>query len=326
MRVLVLHNPKAGSVETDGEQLVRHIEQCGHQVEVHTSKKAWRAALDRGPDLIVAMGGDGTVGKVARSLVGRDIPIALLPMGTANNIAAALGLQDYELSRLIAGWNDAARRPFDVGVARGPWGECRFLESVGVGLLSEAIHVIDEGHARYVNEIGDTALRIDAALEVFRHTLDKMPTAAVELRLDGEALSGQYLLVEALNFGAAGPNLNFAPHGDPADGLLDLVVAEEADRHILRERLGLFRSEPTAAPVLRTHRGRRIEMQCEGCVLHLDDQLQRGDAGTIEITVEAGALTFLIPPDLQPSSESPAPATISRPGGVADGTRRRVGR
>src|SRR6188768_2219652 len=99
MRVLVLHNPKAGRVETDGEQLVRHIEQCGHQVEVHTSKKAWRAALDRGPDLIVAMGGDGTVGKVARSLVGRDIPIALLPMGTANNIAAALGLQDYEPSR-----------------------------------------------------------------------------------------------------------------------------------------------------------------------------------------------------------------------------------
>jgi len=84
MRVLVLHNPKAGRVETDGEQLVRHIEQCGHQVEVHTSKKAWRAALDRGPDLIVAMGGDGTVGKVARSLVEssgmlRELLLAVIP-------------------------------------------------------------------------------------------------------------------------------------------------------------------------------------------------------------------------------------------------------
>jgi diacylglycerol kinase family enzyme len=170
-----------------------------------------------------------------------------------------------------------------------------------VGLLSESIHVIDVGHAGYVNEIADSGAPIRAALEVFRHTVDDMPTAAVDLRLDGQALSGKYLLVEVLNFGAAGPNLNFAPHGDAADGLLDLVLAEEADRHILRERLDLFRSEPTAAPVLRTHRGRRIEMRCQGCLLHLDDELRRGDDGTIEITVEAGALTFLIPPDAQPA-------------------------
>jgi diacylglycerol kinase (ATP) len=300
MRVLVLHNPNAGGDDTDGEQLVRQIEKWGHRAEVHTANKAWRAALDRGPDIVVAMGGDGTVGNVAGALAGRNIPIALLPMGTANNIAAALGLQNRELDRLIAGWNDAVRRPFDVGVARGPWGECRFLESVGVGLLSEAMYVIDEGHAQYVNEIADTSTRISAALGVFRRTLQEMRTTPVELRLDGKTVSGEYLLVEALNFGAAGPNLNFAPHGDPSDGLLDLVVAEENDRHILREHLDLLRSEPTAAPVLRTHRGRRMEMRCQGCLLHVDDQLRRGDDGataTIEVTVEAGALTFLIPPD-----------------------------
>jgi diacylglycerol kinase family enzyme len=248
------------------------------------------------------MGGDGTVGRVARALAGRTVPIALLPMGTANNVATALGVHNRELAGLIAGWNDAVRRPFDVGVARGPWGEYRFLESVGVGLLSEAIHVIDEGHAGYVNEIGDTQTRINAALEVFRHTLADMPAAGVELWLDGETLSGEYILVETLNFGAAGPNLNFAPHGDPSDGLLDLVLAEEADRQLLRDRLTRLRSDPTAASILRTHRGRRIHMRCEGCLLHIDDRLWQGDAGTvanIEITIEAGALTFLIPPDEQ---------------------------
>ena len=300
MRILVLHNPKAGSDATDGEQLVRQIERSGHQVEVHTSNKAWRSALHHDPDLVVAMGGDGTVGKVARGLAGRNIPIALLPMGTANNVATALGLQDRELPDLIGGWNDAARRPFDVGVARGPWGEYRFLESVGLGLLSEAIHVIDEGHASYVNEIGDTETRISAALDVFRHTVQQIPPASVDLWLDGEALSGEYILVEALNFGAAGPNLNFAPHGNPSDGLLDLVLAQEVDRALLRDRLNQLRSEPAAASGLRTHRGRRIEMRCEGLLLHLDDLLCRGDdrtVTTIEITVDAGALTFLIPPN-----------------------------
>ena len=299
MHVLVLHNPNAGSDASDGEQLVRQIEQCGHQVDVHTSKKAWTAALKHDPDVVVAMGGDGTVGKVARALDGRNIPIALLPMGTANNVAAALGLHNRELAGLIAGWNDAVRRPFDLGVARGPWGEYRFLESVGLGLLSEAIHVIDEGHAGYVNEIGDTGTRLDAALDVFRHTVQRIPAAAVELWLDGEVLSGEYILVEALNFGAAGPNLNFAPHGDPSDGLLDLVLAREADRGLLRDQLNALRSESMAASGLRAHRGRRIEMRCDGCRLHLDDQLWRGNDGTattIEITVEAGALTFLIPP------------------------------
>ena len=300
MRALVLHNPKAGADETRGEHLVRHMEECGHQVEVHTSRKAWRAALEREPDVVVAMGGDGTVARVARELAGRNIPIALLPMGTANNVAAALGLQNRDPHHLIAGWNDAAHRPFDLGVARGPWGEYRFLESIGVGLLSEAIHTIDEGHAGHVNRIRDSESRIGAALDVFRQTVQEMPTAAVVLRVDGEDLSGDYLLCEVLNFGAAGPNLNFVPHGHPADGLLDIVVAEEADRHILRERLDQFRSMPTAAPVLRTHRGRRIEMQCKDCLLHLDDQLWRGDdhaIATMEMTVEAAAITFLIPAD-----------------------------
>jgi diacylglycerol kinase family enzyme len=275
-------------------------------------------SLDRGPDVVVAMGGDGTVGKVARALNGRHIPIALLPMGTANNIAAALGLRGRDLPRLIAGWNDATPRPFDVGVARGPWGERRFLESVGVGLLSEAISTIDEGHAGYDNEIGHTEARLNAALDVFRHTVVGIPNAKVELWLDGKNLSGRYILVEALNFGAAGPNLSLAPDGDPSDGLLDLVLAEEADREPLRDQLDRFRSDPMAASRLRTHRGRRIELRCDGCLLHLDDQLWRareGTVATVEITVEAGALTFLIPPEdqrgplVRPSGTKPADAS-----------------
>jgi len=173
--------------------------------------------------------------------------------------------------------------------------------------LSEAIHTIDQGHAGYVNEIGHTETRLNAALEVFRHTLDVMCAATVELRLDGKALSGRYLLVEAMNFGAAGPNLNLAPHGDPSDGLLDLVLAEDTDRRLLRDRLDQLRSEPPAASGLSTHRGHRIEMWCEACLLHLDDQLWQADHGTIatiEITVEAGAVTFLVPPDEQPENGS----------------------
>jgi diacylglycerol kinase (ATP) len=303
MRVLVLHNPNAGPDDAAGERLLKHMEQCGHTVEVHTSKKAWTAALDRRPDIVAAIGGDGTVAKVARALAGRAIPIALLPIGTANNVAVALGLKDIDLQRLITGWSSAARQPFDMGLARGPWGEFRFLESVGVGVLGKTIEAIDEGGAGYVNEIGESQARLDAALEVFRQTLHDIPAARVDVLIDGRDLSGSYVLLEALNFGAAGPNLNFVPHGDAADGLLDLVIAEEVDRPMLRERLDLFKSDPRSAPPLRTHRGRRIHLRCEGCLLHLDDELwhcEEGLTSTIDITVEEGALTFLVPSSSRP--------------------------
>jgi diacylglycerol kinase (ATP) len=307
MRVLVLHNPNAGRDDTDGEQLLKHMEQSGHTVEVHTSTKAWTAALDRSPDIVAAIGGDGTVGTVARALAGRSIPIALLPIGTANNVAVTLGLTDVDLPRLIAGWSSAARQPFDMGLARGPWGEFRFLESVGVGVLSKTIEAIDEGDAGYVNEIGEPQARLDAALEVFRHTLHDIPAAWVDVLVDGEDLSGRYVLVEALNFGAAGPNLNFVPQGDAADGLLDLVLAQEVDRHMLGERLDQFTSDLTSGPPLRTHRGRRIALRCEGCLLHLDDELRHSEQGvtvTIELMVETDALTFLVPSSSRPFTKA----------------------
>ena len=235
---------------------------------------------------------------MAQALVGSDVAVGVLPMGTANNVALALGLRDVDGQRLISSWETAVRQRFDVGVARGPWGVRSFLESVGVGLLSETMSAIDEGHASYVNDIGESEPRIAAALEVFRETLADLPATDVTLRVDGKDLSGRYVLVEALNFGAAGPNLQFAPHADPCDGLLDLVLAENVDRHVLRERLDQFRSDPTGAPALQTRRGRHIELTCRGCLLHVDDELWRGDQQsnlTIQLSIEPGALIFLVP-------------------------------
>ena len=59
--------------------------------------KDFKAALGENWDLVLVAGGDGTVAKVARCLVDRDIahriPIAILPVGTANNIARSLGIE-----------------------------------------------------------------------------------------------------------------------------------------------------------------------------------------------------------------------------------------
>ena len=97
-------------------------------------EKDWKKALKKSCDIIAIAGGDGTVGKVARRLVGNTIPVAILPIGTANNIGHALGLTGRVIESLITEWETARRSNFDIGEAEGR-GSQYFVEGVGVGLL-----------------------------------------------------------------------------------------------------------------------------------------------------------------------------------------------
>ena len=220
-------------------------------------------------------------------------------MGPPRKIGSpALGVTTLRIGlRWLAGWARASRQPFDVGVARGLWGEFRFLESVGAGLLSETIATIDEGWASHLNATSDQERRLARAFDVFRHTLVDMASAHYEIQLDGSDLSGEYLLVEAMNFGLAGPNLHLSPHADYHDGLLDLVLVEPRDRTLLHEQLERFRLNPASAPTLRVHRGCRLQLRCERCRWHFDDELQDpvSEMVRVEVSVDPGALTFLIP-------------------------------
>src|SRR5207245_1649846 len=64
------------------------LQAAGHHVTYRSSKaKHWSDVLDAPADVIAVAGGDGTIGKVVERMRGRAIPIAILPIGTANNIA-----------------------------------------------------------------------------------------------------------------------------------------------------------------------------------------------------------------------------------------------
>ncbi len=76
-------------------------------------------------------------------MIGKHTPLAVLPMGTANNVANALGVADRPLDQLIAGWNGARRMKFDVGAASGPWGSTYFIEGLGLGIFTETMARLD---------------------------------------------------------------------------------------------------------------------------------------------------------------------------------------
>jgi hypothetical protein len=155
---------------------------------------------------------------------------------------------------------------------------------------------------------GDPGEEIARDLRVLREVLADHPAHDCRVVIDGEDLSGTYLLVEAMNIRSIGPNVVLAPDADPGDGWLDLVLLPDADRPLLRDyvtdRLD-GRDARLQAPV---RRGRRIEITWPGSRVHVDDLIlpEEGDAAsgrwwsegrpvTIEITVEPRTLEFLLP-------------------------------
>ena len=122
MRVLLLHNPKAGANDISADDLRQAFRDAGWEVEYMSSdgpEFTRRLASDlRGDcDLVAAAGGDGTLARVINGVRAPAPPLALLPLGTANNIASSLGIAG-DPRDLIAGLADADSVPPKTPVAK----------------------------------------------------------------------------------------------------------------------------------------------------------------------------------------------------------------
>lgn len=298
--VTLVHNPDAGDGSSASETLCGWLREAGYAprlVRKGEDDIAEELAGDPG-EIVVVAGGDGTVGRVAFALAGREVPIAVLPLGTANNVARHLGL-DADPRRVVAGLRGGRRRRLDLGRASGPDGQRPFLEGVGIGLFARRLEAASRGE-----EPTDFASRRDELrhdLRVLLATLDRLRPDELTLRLDGVDLSGRYLLVEALNLDAVGPRLSLAPDADPGDGQLDLVLVPAERRRELAEFLRACLAEEAPRAPFPCRRGRRLELDWNGLPVHVDGKLWEpaGASGaaacTLVVELAHGAVCFLVP-------------------------------
>jgi diacylglycerol kinase family enzyme len=247
---------------------------------------------------VLAAGGDGTVGKVGRELIDSGIPLSVLPLGTANNLARSLGFIASP-EEIITGLEGGKSRAFDVGLARGPWGKRHFFESAGGGLLADYLRDAT-GKAKKTKKLSEEQ-EMRRHVSLLRRMLHEYPARKWKMDIDGEDISDDYVLWEAMNIRSVGPVLYLASQAATKDGQLDFVCAREDDRSLLMEYLDARLAGSRIKFPLPLRRFRRLEIVCKNSTLHFDSKVwppknqEAKRQNEIEITVNPSALVILQP-------------------------------
>jgi diacylglycerol kinase (ATP) len=292
MRVALVYNPGAGDADHSDEALARTIESAGHTVarrSIHDPD--WQQALEQPIDLVVSAGGDGTVRKVFRAVAGTDVAVTLLPLGSANNIARALGFHGDEVSRFVRGWDRGHRRPYRLGLFSARGSRESFVETVGGGLFAELLARADERDEDPGGE--EDVVR---GLELLRRIVTEAHALRWDIDVDGDELSRDLLALEVMNVAETGPNVPLSPRAEPGDGHLDLVLIgpEQRDEVIAYLDARLAGGDPHA-PTFDLRSGRCFAVSPPaGCPLRLDDQLVDDQVSAATVTTGA-SLDVLVP-------------------------------
>ena len=247
-------------------------------------------ASTRSP-LVVAVGGDGTIRQAARWLAGSATPVAVVPGGTGNVLAASLGIRGIKPALIAI--RHGRPRTIDLGEARvaeptvaGPVVSSVFLVACGMGLDARIMAAAEHEWKR--------RMRFGAYLGAAVRALSRLEAVDFRIEADGAILERRAYLVLIANAGELIPG-RVGPRRpiDPSDGLLDLIVVNAHDPITSlhgASRLLVEAGDIDDVVIRRPVRHVRVDAAVAEPI-EID-----GDAlppGTLEATVRPAALTLL---------------------------------
>jgi diacylglycerol kinase (ATP) len=302
MKAQIILNPSAGQRDRRRElkTAIAYLEDRGWQVtlrETHRPGEATtyaRQAVAEGYDVVVAAGGDGTVGEVANGLAGSEVALGMFPIGTTNVWALQMGIPPFwplrqhsllEAAKVLA---EGHTRRVDLGEVNGRY----FLLWAGVGLDAEVTEEVEPGAKK---RLGGLAFVI-AGIVVVR----EFAGTKVQVTIDGCEVNRRAVLVVASNAQLYAGIVRLATQARLDDGLLDVLIFKgQGFPAILRHIFSVLTKRHLRDPEVEYYQARRVEISAaKPLSVHADDE--PFTTTPVEIGIVPGALRVVVPEALPP--------------------------
>ena len=243
-----------------------------------------KSILTQKPTIVVACGGDGTINEVAQTLIGTDIALGIIPIGSGNGLAANLHIpSDYEKAFEVI--LNAKKSKIDAGKVN----ENYFFSNMGLGIDADVIN--DYAQTKTRNFLGYVTASTKA---IFSFQPKKF-----NIELDNEhTLDDDFYFVFCSNSNEAGYGISFSPNAKLNDGKLDFLAVK---------KLNFIQQIQFSANVL----GKRIEKMKQAKVLQVnsvkfnskqtktiaqvDGEAVIFNQNSIEVSIVPNALNVIVP-------------------------------
>ena len=313
IRAKLIANPGAGDVLEAAsriEQVRRYLLDYGLKVDLALAKPKKEAipiarkAIKDGYDVVIAMGGDGTLGAVIRGIAGSKVSLGIIAAGTENDIARSLGIPEdlKEACALIASGHT---RKLDLGlVSTKKRKKFYFFMLTAIGLTATIfpmIKEVPEGKLSGIKDAVTTLLKFDSKPTVF-------------LTLDDESkIEVETMLVTVANTPLIGLKNLVAPDASMEDGLLDIAVYPNFSKVGLLSYFARTAHEgSTPDGTIQRYRARKIKVKTSPKLDVAAEGILLGK-GTARIKTLPGALRVIAPEPGAGAEKPPEEATEELP-------------
>lgn len=295
MDVALLMNPaaRAGAHTGVAMRTADRLREAGMRVTVisggsaEESSALLRTALQMGTDAVVVAGGDGTAALAIQELAGTGVPLGLVPAGTGNDLANALGLRDLDADAAADAVIAGRTRTIDLArITRADASTILFATVLASGFDSK---VNDRANSMRWPR-GRQRYNIAILVEFAR--LRGIPFEVELVSADGtvQAFAGDLVMATIGNGRTYGGGIPICPDADLEDGLLDVTLVRPAGRlRLLRLLPRVYRGTHTSIDEVSTYRVRAARLSSPGVTAYAD-----GDpvgALPLQIEVVPAALT-----------------------------------
>ena len=213
--------------------------------------KLAREAIRGGANVVVAAGGDGTIGEIVNALVGTDVALGVIPMGTGNDFARSLGIGN-DMDRAIYNLLEGVPMAIDVGRTQGRY----FVNVSGCGLDAVVAEKVNRGF-RWLRGSSAYLAAVVQSLLSYRAT-------AIRLTLDTEIVETKAMLCSIANARYYGGGMRIAPDAMLTDGLFDIcLLAEVGKIEFLRTFPQVFKGKHITHPAVRMLRSQYVKVESD---------------------------------------------------------------